>query len=303
VERLRGIIAAAATPVREDLTIDLDRLVQHCGWLLGSGCDGINLLGTTGEATSFAVEERLAAMHAVARSSLPVARFMVGTGAAALHDAVRLTSAARDLGFAGALLLPPFYYKGISNEGLIDYVTTVVERVGDGLRLYLYHFPQNSGVPYPLEVIKRLKERFPDRLIGLKDSSGDLGFSTQVVREVEGLDVFPSAEGAIGLAGDHGYSGCISATANVTAPLARAAWTQPQSPEGREGLSKAVALRQALSGSNLIASVKWSLARLHRDPSWIRVMPPLTALSETQVSALEAVLARTAFPELMSRCV
>ncbi|HYB10078.1 MAG TPA: dihydrodipicolinate synthase family protein, partial [Alphaproteobacteria bacterium] len=105
-ERMTGVIAAAATPLRDDYSIDLVKLVSHCEWLLKQGCDGINLLGTTGEATSFAVEERLAAMKAVAQGHLPLDRIMVGTGAAALGDAVRLTGAARELGFAGALLLP-----------------------------------------------------------------------------------------------------------------------------------------------------------------------------------------------------
>lgn len=128
--KLIGIIAAAATPLNADLSINLTRLVQHCGWLLSQGCDGINLLGTTGEATSFSVEQRLEAMTAIARSELPLNRFMVGTGAASLDDAVRLTIAAKALGYAGALLLPPFYYKGIDSEGLTEFVATIVARVG-----------------------------------------------------------------------------------------------------------------------------------------------------------------------------
>src|SRR5690606_39222590 len=118
MQRLSGVVAAAATPLNADFTIDTARLVEHCAWLLdGGGCHGINLLGTTGEATSFSVEQRLAAMTAIARSGLPLERFMVGTGAAALADAVGLTAAAMELGFAGALLLPPFYYKGIDDDG------------------------------------------------------------------------------------------------------------------------------------------------------------------------------------------
>ena len=173
---LKGVIAAAATPLHDDLTIDLDALVAHCGHLLGGGgCDGINLLGTTGEATSFPVEQRLAAMRAVASSGLPLSRFMVGTGCAALDDAVTLTRAAKELGFAGALLLPPFYYKGIGAEDVAAYVGAVIDRVGaDGLPLYLYHFPANSGVPYAPEAVRRLRGTYPDTVLGLKDSSGDL---------------------------------------------------------------------------------------------------------------------------------
>ncbi|MGN6583324.1 MAG: dihydrodipicolinate synthase family protein, partial [Rhizobiaceae bacterium] len=154
---LSGVIAAAATPVREDLSIDLDHLVEHCRWLLGDGgCDGINLLGTTGEATSFSTEQRIAAMRAVARAGLPLERFMVGTGAAALADACALTAEAKALGFAGALLLPPFYYKGLDAEGVVAYVEALIGKVGaEGLKLYLYQFPANSAVPYTPEIVAR----------------------------------------------------------------------------------------------------------------------------------------------------
>ena len=131
MKKLHGVIAATPTPLKPDMSIDIERLIGHCRWLLGDGgCDGINLLGTTGEATSFSVEQRIAAMRAVAASGLPLQRMMVGTGASALADAVALTSAARELGFNGALLLPPFYYKGIDAESLADYVGEVIGRAG-----------------------------------------------------------------------------------------------------------------------------------------------------------------------------
>ena len=175
--RLRGVIAAAATPLNTDFSIDIERLIQHCRALLTEGCDGINLLGTTGEATSFSVEQRLAAMQAVARSGLPMSQFMVGTGAASLSDAVRLTREARDLDFTGALVLPPFYYKPIDNVGLFAYFDELINRVGADLRLYLYNFPQLSGVPYSLEFVQALKKKYPRQLLGLKDSSGDTSYA------------------------------------------------------------------------------------------------------------------------------
>ena len=203
---LRGVIAASPTPLRDDLTIDFDRLVEHCGWLLGPGkCDGINLLGTTGEATSFSLDARLAAMRAVASADLPLGRIMVGTGAAALDDAVKLTVAARELGYAGALLLPPFYYKNVDQEALLAYVDAILARVGgDGLRLYLYHFPQNSGVPYAIDTVARLLERFPHTLAGLKDSSGDPAYSTELVRRLAGFSVFPGSEASLAEAAEPG---------------------------------------------------------------------------------------------------
>ena len=195
--RLRGVIAAAATPLNADFSIDTERLIQHCRALLTEGCDGINLLGTTGEATSFPVEQRLAAMQAVARSGLPMSQFMVGTGAASLNDAVRLTREARDLDFTGALVLPPFYYKPIDNIGLLAYFDELINRVGADLRLYLYNFPQLSGVPYTLEFVHALKKKYPRQLLGLKDSSGDTSYAIAMAAGVEDFDVFPSAEGTL----------------------------------------------------------------------------------------------------------
>ncbi len=174
--RLEGIFAAAATPLKPDYGIDEERLVRHCRWLLGEGgCDGVNLLGTTGEATSFSVAERLSAMRAVAEAGLPMTRFMVGTGAAAMQDAITLTRAARELGFSGALLLPPFYYKGISEEALEAYVSKVIESACEGdFGLYLYHIPQMSAVPYSIPLVQKLAARFPGTLAGIKDSTGNL---------------------------------------------------------------------------------------------------------------------------------
>ena len=187
---LAGIFAAAATPLKADHSIDIDRLVQHCRWLLDEGgCDGVNLLGTTGEATSFSVEQRLDAMRAVAESDLPMERFMVGTGAAALSDAVRLTSAARELGFSGALLLPPFYYKNIEDESVYAYVAEVIERAAGGkLGIYLYHIPQFSAVPFSIPVVERLAAHFPGVLAGIKDFE-------RRVRECHGDGAAPSKDG------------------------------------------------------------------------------------------------------------
>lgn len=293
--QLRGVIAAAATPVKGDLTIDLDHLVRHCAWLLGEGgCDGINLLGTTGEATSFSTEQRLAAMRAVAGAGLPLDRFMVGTGAAALDDAVRLTAEAKALGFAGALLLPPFYYKGIDAEGLLDYVDTLARRVGrDGLRLYLYHFPANSGVPYTADVVARLRDSLPDALLGLKDSSGDLGYAAGLVRRLPGFDVFPSAEASLARAGELGFAGCISATANVTGPFAQAGWSGKDASSRAAGLAAAVEIRAAIAKFPLVAAVKASLALLTGEAAWRRMMPPLCELTTDKAASLGQALAAT----------
>ena len=167
--RLRGVIAAVATPVSEDGSPDTTRATKLARYLLDNGCDGLNVLGTTGEATSFSLEERKRVMTAYRDAKLPLERLMVGTGAAASSDAVALTRHAAELGFAGALLLPPFYYKGVPDDGLIAYVETVVQAsAAKPIPIYLYHFPQQSGLPWHVALVKRLLDKFGSRIVGLK---------------------------------------------------------------------------------------------------------------------------------------
>jgi 4-hydroxy-tetrahydrodipicolinate synthase len=297
---LSGVIAAAATPVRDDLSIDLDHLVEHCRWLLGDGgCNGVNLLGTTGEATSFSVEQRIEAMRTIARAGLPLDRFMVGTGAAALADACALTAEAKTLGFAGALLLPPFYYKNLDAGGVVSYIEDLIDKVGpQGLKLYLYHLPANSGVPYTPEIVTRLRERHPQQVLGLKDSSGDLAYSAGLARDLPGFAVFPSAEASLGRAAECGFAGCISATANIIGPYAQTAWSGSDEGAKKTALDNAVAIRAIIARFPLIASVKAALALRTGRRDWTRVMPPLTALTEKQRSDLADALATTAFAKL-----
>jgi 4-hydroxy-tetrahydrodipicolinate synthase len=293
MQKLAGIFAAATTPLGPDLSIDADRLVRHCRWLLDEGgCDGVNLLGTTGEATSFSVEQRLGAMRAVAESGLPMGRMMVGTGAAAMRDAITLTKAARELNFAGALLLPPFYYKAIADDALEAYVATVIEQAcGGDLGLYLYHIPQMSTVPYPIPVVERLARRFPQTLAGIKDSSGDLEHAKALVESIPSIAVFPGAETLLGLAPNVNFAGCISATTNVTGAIVARGWKARGTEEGARALAAGSAIRATLSEFPAIAAVKWVLAELQHDPEWRRVHPPLSGLPETEWLRLRAKLA------------
>src|ERR1700732_4371062 len=176
--KLKGVIAAIATAVGPDGAPDCGRSTALARFLLANGCDGLNVLGTTGEATSFSLDQRKSVMSAYAAGGLPMERLMVGTGAAALADAVALTRHAAALGFAGALLLPPFYYKGVPDDGLVAYVETLVEAtVATPIAIYLYHFPAQSGLPWHVALIERLRQRFGTRIVGLKDSSGDMAYA------------------------------------------------------------------------------------------------------------------------------
>jgi 4-hydroxy-tetrahydrodipicolinate synthase len=206
--KLRGVIAAIVTPVGSDGAPDQPRFVRVAESLLAGGCDGLNVLGTTGEATSFTAEQRAALMRGVASTPLPLDRMMVGTGAAAVGDAVYLTRLAGELGFAGALILPPFYYKGVTGDGILGYFAKIIEGTRSSpAPIYLYNFPAQSGVPFERVLVSRLVAEFGDRIVGLKDSSGDLNYARAVAALSPGLDVFPSSEADLLDARDGAYAG------------------------------------------------------------------------------------------------
>ncbi len=279
---LRGVIAAIATPITVDHKPDAARFLKLAQHLLDHGCDALNVLGTTGEATSFALGDRLALMSAAA-GSLDRSRMMVGTGAAALGDAIALTRHAAELGFAGALVLPPFYYKGVSEDGVFDYVSAIVEAsAATPVPLYLYHYPALSGVPYTPELVGRLIEAFPSRVVGLKDSSGDLAFERLLAERHKSFSVFPANEATL-LEGRGGiFAGCISATCNLNSDLCAKAWHEGDA----KALETAVAIRKLFDGKPLVAGVKAGLAHLHADPVLARPMPPLTAWAQSDAADL-----------------
>jgi len=280
---LSGVIAAVATPIAEDGAPDLKRAVKLARYLLENGCDGLNVLGTTGEATSFSLDERKSVMDAYKAGGLPLHRLMVGTGAAAMSDAVALTRHAAELGFAGALVLPPFYYKGVPDDGLFAYIDTLVKATAQKpIPLYLYHFPAMSGLPWHVTLIKRLLESFPTRIVGLKDSSGDMAYARSAAAISKDFAVFPSTEAALIEARNGAFAGCISATANLNADLCARAWR-----EGDAGaLDAAVTIRKLFDGRPLVSGVKALLGHIHGDPALARVKPPLAAFSAADRAAV-----------------
>ncbi|MGH6726960.1 MAG: dihydrodipicolinate synthase family protein [Pseudolabrys sp.] len=282
---LSGVIAAIATPIDENGAPDLKRAVKLARYLLDNGCDGLNVLGTTGEATSFSREERMAVMSAYRAEGLPLDRLMVGTGAAAASDAVALTRHAAQLGFAGALVLPPFYYKGVPDDGLAAYIETIVTASADKpIPLYLYHFPAMSGLPWHVALIKRLRDTFPSRIVGLKDSSGDMAYARSAAAIAPDFAVFPSTEAALIEARGGAFAGCISATANVNADLCARAWRSGD----HTALEAAVAIRKLFDGKPLVAGVKALLAHIHGDAALSRVKPPLAAFSAADRASVVA---------------
>jgi 4-hydroxy-tetrahydrodipicolinate synthase len=283
--KLRGVVAAIVTPLDRNGAPDAAAFAAVARALLSGGCDGLNVLGTTGEATSFSLTERCRLMEDIAGAGLPLDRMMVGTGAAAVDDAIRLTGHACELGFAGALILPPFYYKNVSDEGVFRYVAAVVESLrGRRLPIYLYNFPALSGVAYSIDLVRRLSAAFPDHLAGLKDSSGDLGYARAVAAIDPRLAVFPSSEACLKEARSGIFAGCISATANLTAAHCAGAFHR----EDNRAFAKAVALREAFGGVPLVPAVKSVMGHIHRIPGLEKVKPPLMPLEPTLRARLVA---------------
>ncbi len=282
---LRGVIAAVATPVDADGEPDTARATKLARFLLDNGCDGLNVLGTTGEATSFSLAQRQRVMTAYRDAGLPLGRLMVGTGAAAVADAVALTRHAAELGFAGALVLPPFYYKGVPDDGLAAYVGTIVSATAaKPIPIYLYHFPAQSGLPWHPRLVRRLIDAFGQRLLGLKDSSGDMAYAREVAAISPSFKVFPSTEAVLLEARGGAFAGCISATANLNADLCQRAWSRGDAA----ALDTAVTIRKLFDGRALVSGVKALLAHIHGDAGLARVMPPLAPFPAADTAAVTA---------------
>jgi 4-hydroxy-tetrahydrodipicolinate synthase len=284
-KKLSGVIAAISTPVQEDGAPDTARATKLARYLLDNGCDGLNVLGTTGEATSFSLDERKRVMTAYKDAGLPMDRLMVGTGAAAVADAVALTRHAASLGFAGALVLPPFYYKGVPDDGLAAYIDTIVKATDDSrLPIYLYHFPAQSGLPWHVELIKRLRKNHASRIVGLKDSSGDMAYARSAAAIDPDFAVFPSTEACLLEAKSGAFAGCISATANLNADLCARAWRTGDAA----ALEAAVTIRKLFDGKALVSGIKALLSHIHGDPALARMKPPLAAFPAADRAAVIA---------------
>jgi 4-hydroxy-tetrahydrodipicolinate synthase len=283
--KLQGVIAAIATAVDDKGEPDCARSTALARFLLANGCDGLNVLGTTGEATSFSLEQRKRVMSAYSEAGLPLDRLMVGTGAASVADAVALTRHAAELGFAGALLLPPFYYKGVPDDGLFAYVEIIVRATAaEPIPIYLYHFPAQSGLPWHVKLVGRLVASFGTRIVGLKDSSGDMAYAREATKVAPGFKVFPSTEAELMEARAGAFAGCISATANLNADLCARAWRDGDA----DALAAAVSIRKLFDGKQLVPGVKALIAHIHDDAGWARVQPPLSAFSPSDEAAVSS---------------
>jgi 4-hydroxy-tetrahydrodipicolinate synthase len=296
-QRPRGVLAPVVTPFTPDLRPDAARLARHCRWLVAADV-GLAVFGTNSEANSLTVPEKLALLDALVEAGLPPQRMMPGTGCCAFPDTVELTRRAVAHGCAGVLMLPPFYYKGVSDDGLFASYAEVVERVGDArLRIYLYHIPPVSQVPISLALIERLLARYPGVIAGIKDSSGDWSNTRAMLEQFQprGFDVFAGSETFLLATLRGGGAGCISATANVNpAAIARLAreWRGADADVQQRALD---AVRTTFQKFPMIPALKAAIARFSDDESWTTVRPPLTALAADQQRALIEALKPTGF--------
>lgn len=296
----KGVFAAALTPMDGDLNPDHPAFANHCRRLLSAGCHGLAVFGTTGEANSLSVDERLAALEALVEDGVPAAALLPGTGSCALTDTVRLSRAALEAGTSGVLVLPPFYYKGIDDEGLFRFFAEVVERVGDDrLRLYLYHIPHLTGVGFGFGVISRLLDAYPGVVVGTKDSSGDAERIATLCREFPEFSVLAGTEALLLDTLRGGGAGCISATVNVTSRLARRVHDAHEAGEDGEAEAlqrRLTELRALIEAYPLIPAIKRLTAGLTGDEGWRNLRPPLSALDEARA---EELLSRVPLSELL----
>jgi 4-hydroxy-tetrahydrodipicolinate synthase len=271
-----GVNAAALTPMRPDLSPDPDRMAAHCRWLLGNGCNGLGILGTTGEATSFGLHERKALLEALVERGVSAGALMPGTGCASLADTVELTRHARDQGCRGALLLPPFYYKGIPDDGLFAYFSEVVGRVGGGIALYLYNFPQQSALPFSLSLIERLLRAFPGTIRGVKDSSGDYANMQNMVRAfaADGFEVYSGSDEFLQRILAEGGAGCITAAGNANSHWGGIVYARRTGPEADAAQAVLNATRKAATSVPLIPGLREIIARSTGEADWRTIRPP-----------------------------
>jgi 4-hydroxy-tetrahydrodipicolinate synthase len=294
-ERLSGVFSPVVTPFKADLGPDAARLVRQCRWLLSQNC-GLAVFGTNSEANSLSVEEKIDLLDALVDGGVEPRRMMPGTGTCAIPDTVRLTAHAVKRGCAGVLMLPPFYYKGVSDEGLFRAFSEVIERVGDTrLRIYLYHIPPVAQVPITLDLIERLLAAYPGTVVGVKDSSGDWSNTEAMLKRFPGFTVFAGSESFLLRNMRGGGAGCISATANINPAAIHKLYTSWQSPQAEDLQAGLDDIRGVMQKFPMIPALKAAVAHYGDDPAWTRVRPPLVELSEAQRKELIAALDQRGF--------
>jgi 4-hydroxy-tetrahydrodipicolinate synthase len=295
--RIAGVLSPVVTPFTPDLAPDPERFVNQCRWLLSQNV-GLAVFGTNSEANSLSVEEKIDLLDRLVATGIDPARMMPGTGCCALPDSVRLTAHAVKAGCGGVLMLPPFYYKGVSDDGLYRNFAEIIERVGDArLRVYLYHIPPVSQVGITLGLVERLLKAYPEQTAGMKDSSGDWNNTKAFLDafSASGFDVFAGSETFLLRNMRHGGRGCISATANVNPGAIARLYDTWQAADADAQQARLDEIRGVFAKFPMIPALKAAIAHHGGAPSWAMVRPPLVPLTEVQSTALIAELDQKRF--------
>ena len=296
--RIRGVLAPVVTPFGADFSPDKERFIAHCQWLLSQNC-GLAVFGTTSEANSLAAEERSTLLDELVATGVDTSRMIVGTGCCSITETVKLTSQAVEHGCAGVLMLPPFYYKGVGEEGLYRYFSEVAQRVGDPrLRIYLYHIPPVAVVGITAGLVERLLKSYPNAIAGMKDSSGDWN-NTRIFLDAfaqSGFDVFVGSESFLVANMRNGGAGTISATANVNPAAIHKLYAEWKNADADDQQAKLNVIRDAFGKKYpLISALKQGIAIYANDPAWAKVRPPLVELTAEQAKTLAAELKTISF--------
>lgn len=287
-QRIRGVLAPVVTPFTKELAPDPERFLAHCRWLLSQGCN-LAIFGTNSEANSLSLDERMKLFEVLLDAGVDPACMMPGTGSCALTEAVQMTNLATRAGCAGVLMLPPFYYKDVSEEGLFRFFSEIIERIGDArLRIYLYHIPAVAVVGITPGLVERLLARYPLSIGGMKDSSGDWNNTKTMIDNFAdaGLDVFVGSESFLLANMQQGGAGCISATANVNPAAIDRLFRTWQAADAEQQQQQLDAVRSTVGGAVMLPALKAVLARYRNDPDWVTVRPPLTELTAAQIQSL-----------------
>jgi 4-hydroxy-tetrahydrodipicolinate synthase len=295
-QRFAGVLVPALTPFDATGEPDAGRFIAFCRWLLDQGADGLAIFGTTSEANSMSAGERMELLDKLIAAGIPAAKLMPGTGACSVSEAATLSRHAVGHGCGGVLMLPPFYYKGMSDDGLYAFFSAVIDRVGSSaLKVYLYHIPPQTVLGLSLDLVGRLIEAYPDTVVGLKDSSGDWNNTAALLDRFPDFAIFPGSEVFLLDGLRKGAAGCITATGNVNVPGIRKVYENWKTPQADRLQAEITLARKTIQAYPMVPALKEIVAHFHNDPAWATVRPPMLPLTEAQSTALLADLDRIGF--------
>jgi 4-hydroxy-tetrahydrodipicolinate synthase len=291
-----GVLVPVLTPFTPNGEPDAGRFVAFCRWLLDQGAGGLAIFGTTSEANSMSPGERMELLDRLVEAGIPPQKLMPGTGACAVTDAATLVRHAVDRGCGGVLMLPPFYYKGVSDDGIFAFISGVIDKVASpALRLFLYHIPPMAVVGFSLDLVDRLIKAYPQTVVGLKDSSGNWSNTAALLERFPGFAVFPGSEVFLLDGLRKGAVGCITASGNINVPRIRKVYDNWRSPQAEALQAEITTLRNTLQPYPMVPALKAIVAHYHNDPNWAAVRPPLVPLDPAQSAALIADLDKLGF--------